>query len=382
MRPIVLGLFMGLFISGLGPSAQAASELCVEGPTTITINHLLGDAPPAGTELIISNCGEATSVLNWSSSLSGTAAPLVILSPSSGAIQPGQGQTGVEPSHIGTSAPTVHPSHGLQRVWLDLNLPGLASGFFSGQLTIRNDDTPSETVVINLNLNITSINFVPGDTLVGSISPANDTDAAAFYGLKGMSLRLTVRKSTEVSRLRITVLDTSAAALKSFTFKTNQTRRKRFTLDDHGLFLLRFESADGSTGAYRVETDRSLPSNATPRSLNKLKVKPVEGETFGMVTVKLAGLPGAQLNANILPLAPLNLGDLSFAFKTPSGQTFDTTNFDSSSQTGFHLVRLPLAEAGIFKLEIIVDRPLPGDRITVPIWPFQPKGNSEIDLDE
>lgn len=377
MRPILPVLTIGLLFSSLGPSARAASELCIEDPTSITINHLLGDIPPVGTQLVVANCGGSTDVLNWTSSFSGDTAPFLSLSPSSGTILPGQGQDQTDPTHFGTASQTAHPTHGRQQVLLTLNPFGLTSGIISGRLTFQNVDDASNTVVVNLTLNITSINFTPGDTLVGSIDPANDVDAAAFYGLKGMTLRLTVKKSTEVSSLRLTLLDPTSAPIKSYKFKTNKTRSKKITLEEHGLFLIRIESADGSTGAYDIRTGRDLPTNATPRSFNKIKVK----WPLTSVTVKFAALPGALVNANIFPKMPLGVNDIALAFQTPSGQVFDTSAFDSASQTGLHLVRVPIAEAGIFRLEISgMDKR--GDRVTVPIWPFQPKGDSIVDLDQ
>jgi len=384
MRSTVLALVIGLVFTGLGSSAQADSELCLEGPTTITINHLLGDVPPAATELIVSNCGDAADTLNWSSSFSGTAAPFMDANPISGVIVGGQGMDDIDPMHEGTSASSTHPTHGQQRVLVTLNQDGLVtSGSYSGQLTFQNDDNPTNSVVINLELNITSVNFTPGDTLIGSIDPASDSDAAAFFGIKGLTLKLKIKQSTEVSRLRITLLDPSAAPIKSIEVKTNKTRHKKFKLDEDGLFLMRIESADGSTGTYEIATNRGLPSSASPRSYNRLKPKRENpGDSTASVTVKIAALPGALMNANCIPKAPLDVSEISLALKTPSGQLFDTSDFDAESDTAIHLVRVPLAEVGNFKLIITVDGPQAGDRVRVPVWPFQPKGTSVIDLDE
>ena len=347
MRPLLLGLGIGLILSNLALADETA-ELCVDGPSNIAITHLLGDLPKADVELIIIRCGSTDAPLNWTSSITGPAAAFVSLNPASGTILPGQGMEYVDPIHVGTSAAGVHPSGGAQPARLAVDIPSLVSGFFVGTLTIQNADLPANSVNIPLTMNVTSVNFTPGDTLVGDIDPGSDSDAAGFYGLKGMTLRLSVRKSTEVRKLRITVLDSSSAPLKSFVVKPNKNRNKQIVLKEHDFYLLRVESADGSTGAYEIKTNRTLPGNAKPRTF----VKTVPGRS-DPVRVKFAGLPGALVNINILPVMPLNIGDISLtSFQVPSGGTFNTDSFESDSLTGWHYVRIPLAEAGIFELEL------------------------------
>ncbi|MFH0943633.1 MAG: hypothetical protein V2A76_00390 [Planctomycetota bacterium] len=377
MRSVRLALGFGLILSNLA-LADDSAVLCVNGPSSIGVVHLLGDLPPTDTELTILRDGNTDADLHWTSSISGTISSHVSLTPSSGTIHPGQGMEDVDPIHVGTYSLNVHTTGGAQRAQLSVNVSAMASGFYSGTLTIQNAEVPANFVNIPLTLNVTSINFTPGDTLVGEIDPEADADAAGFYGLKGMSLRLTIRKSTEVEKLRITVLDPSAVPVRSFVVRTDRNHNKKVVLDEHGFFLLRVESEDGTTGAYEIKTGRILPGNALPHTFFKKqnKVDPT------VVHVKFAGLPGAFVNVNFIPKLPLEVDEIQLtAFTVPSGETFNTSGFSADSLTAFHLVRVPLAQTGIYDLALRISG-IKGDIVRVPVWQFQPKGHSTINLDE
>lgn len=358
-------------------SAQAGDpDLCVRGPQTVQFTHLVGGRPPVGVEIRLYNCGDPETDLNWTSSVSGDLAQYVTVTPSSGVIRPGQGYEPDDPRQHGEDPESIHRTQGQQAVVVTVDPTRIIDPAVGGTLTFTNENDLDDTFSMPISLIVGQVDFIPGDKLIGNIGSAANFEAAAFNGLRGMKLQLKIRAQGGPTRLLVTILDENDVEMKSWNVRTNKNRSKQYTLKSDGLHKVRVESGDGSIGPYAILTGQKMPSRAKPKSLNKVKAD--KGTTW--VDTKFAAVPGAYLSANILPVAPLEPGEVNFGLTTPAGSTFNIQGFEQESLVGRHLLLVPIGEVGVYKLRVS-GLTLKGDRVTIPVIPFQPVGDSTVDID-
>ncbi|MBI4878705.1 MAG: choice-of-anchor D domain-containing protein [Planctomycetes bacterium] len=332
--------------------------LSVTGPNPIAFAYDAGGIPPDPVVLTLSNSGNQTVKLDWITAISGTLASRITAVPATGSIP---------------------PSGSPQTVEIQIDPIGLANGNYTGLVTIThqmNGGGNGNIFNFNVTLAVTKKSFAVGDTLLGSIDAEDDSDAAWFDGLKGMTLLLKIKPGDGIEKMRVCIVDEFDAVVKSWTLKGGETHNKQFDLEDSGFFALRFEGKKG-TGDYKVLTDRKLPDRAKPRTFTK--AEPKAGQS--LVEFKIGALAGAIVNANVFPKGGLLLTDITVTLLDPTGAVVNITAYKVTSLVAVHLVKVPLTLNGDYTLRveglIIV-----GDMVTVPIAPFQPVlGIADVDLD-
>lgn len=329
--------------------------LCVLGPTSVNVTHLVGDPNPAPIEFIVKNCGDLKDTLTWHSTLFGAAANFVTIDPPNGVIPPG-------------GAPVTVQVH--------LDPAGLAPGAYSGAFRLINSNKASNNFAAPVNFTVELATFTVGDLLLGGIDTPTDADLAVFFGLEGSTLKIKSVPQPGGLRPLLMLMDGEGVLLETWKMKKGKTTKKKFKVPASGTYQLRIEGAGGTTGDYKILSDRKLPQISKQRVVKG--VTPAEGSTSAEVEIGL--MPEAVLSANVEVKGSMTVEQLTVQFVTPAGQVFDTTAFSTTSLYGFHLVNVPLVEGGVYKL-VIGGFALPSDKVKVPVMPLQPpKGKDAVHL--
>ncbi|MFG0315634.1 MAG: integrin alpha, partial [Planctomycetota bacterium JB042] len=175
--------------------------LCVDGPTSVHVDHGAGMPPPDDVVFTLSNCGNVGAPLGWSVEVIGDVVGPVTAAPATGTIAPGGGPAAVTVA--------VDPS-------------GLGSGIHQGALRFLQDGVPVATVPVTLTVELAS--FDVGDALLGHAD--GGIDAAVFGGLEKSRLKLKVVPLEGDLRLRVTVIDALNQPVATFKTKAGKKAKK------------------------------------------------------------------------------------------------------------------------------------------------------------
>lgn len=317
------GLVLLAFLTSAASSA--AGDLVVDG-TPLTVMHVIGAEDPAPHVVQVANVGGTP--LFWAV----TADPPVAWL-----------QTDVT---SGTIAPA-----GAQAVTLTFLPVGVAAGSHATTLRFVNVAEPPDEAGLPVTLSVDHGLFVVGDRLIGLVDQFHHATDVVCDAVEGMLLKLTFRKTpAHKTRVSVQLIDPQGEIEQAFvfTFRPDKEHHRNKKLKRSGRYTLRVTPLDGDLGVYEIDTARKLPKSAA--GFTKKHVAPHGGKDS--VTLKVAALPGAQIDMVIKPVQGF-AGAPLLSIVTPLGTLLDTTGFVTDTpQGGLKLTGLPLPLAGKYHFEI------------------------------
>lgn len=328
-------------------------DLCATGPDEVILTHAFGDVTPT-ISYTVSNCGTGPG-MNWTASAVGAIATFISVDNPGGTIDELGGSQVVNVVFDLSAAPI-----GVQQ---------------NGAIRFFQDGAAKVAKVIRFTLLKTP--FELGDQLTGNLSVVDEKEVGAFEALSGQKVKLKFTPDDPALRARITIATANGVAIKSWkTKKKGKKTKKKVSVPSTGEFAVIIEVLSG-TGTYTIETNRNkLPKTAKPRLLTKLKA----GSGSDMVEVGIGAYAGAILNANVEATGATDINTLTVTLLDPSGATVNTSAFDFTSESAFHLVQAPLSDFGAYTLR--VSGMTSSDAVDVPLTPYQPdQAAGTVDLD-
>ncbi len=219
--------------------------------------------------------------------------------------------------------------------------------------------------------------FVPGDRLIGKVDGLGHTASASFQGLEGMTLTLTIPKTSTETTFVVVIADASGRVEKSWTVQAgpNDKTKRKWTLATDDEYTVRLVGVAGA-GAVELVTDRKLPASAKPH----VDVQKATKGTGATVFVA-QGLPGGVLSATFTPRKGF-AGPMTLAFKTPAGVVIDVTAFQqATADGGLLLAGVPLDQAGEYEIEVGGFGPKKKAKVKGALAPVQPPpGTATVEM--
>jgi hypothetical protein len=277
-------------------------------------------------------------------------------------------------------------------VFLYLDHKGLLPGTYTTYLKFINTYYPLDFEILEVTLTVGLPKFRAGDRIFGQIGAAGEQDELEFNAVEGMKLVMQVRSTSGDVKPKITVLwkenddypeftTTSEHIVDVITLKhSNQLVKKVIKLPaaPEGLFTLRVEGADGTSGGYIIHTKRKMPKRGNSY------VQKFKGLAEGETAIAFAHLlPGGMLDFSVDPNAKFE-GPLGLGVTTPSGSGINLTGYTQSMPTGDVLVEgiEGGAECGCFDLAFTGFGGGAKEKLRVLVLPYQPpQGKAKVYVD-
>lgn len=337
-------------------NAPTPATLCVAGPSNLVFEHQLGAPPPGDVAFTLSNCGNPDLSLPWTVETIDGGKGWLVADVVAGELLP--------------SGPPAEVRVGA--VVSDV----LSSGVHHGTVRFANSSVEGEFFDVPVTLTVALASFTVGDTLIGTIGAADDEDAAAFFGVQGMVLRVKVNGEGSPLKPWVAVTDEGGVEIKRWNLKgKGKVWKKSLTLPSSGVFQLRVGGRKGSVGGFAISTGRKLPGAAKPAVW--WHQAPLPGTP--LTEVQVLALPGAILSANLTPEG-IPLESLGVSLITPAGAEYDLGAFAAWSSGMIHLVKVPLGQPGAWRIR--ATGLTPDAAVTVKTYPIQPgAGSSTVSID-
>jgi len=338
------------------PLARAGGNplLCATGDALI-VTHLVGE--PLTMSYDLSNCGDPGDV-NWTSAVLGAITPLVTLDVAAGTISDANPVT----------------------VNAQFDFAAVPAGQYNGAIRFFQDGTPIIAKVIQINLQ--KIEFEVGDTVTGDLTGKGEREAGAVNVIEGLQVKFKFIPDDPSLRARITLLTDQGVPVKSWKTKKSKggnpkATKKKVTFPGSGIFAMFVDVIAGS-GGYTIETDRGkLPKTAKSR-LNTKVSAPTGSDT---AEVCVGAFANAIMNANVEAGSGVDINALTVDLIDPSGATVNTGAFEQTTENAFHLLQVPLADTGLYKIR--VSGLTTGDKVDIPVTPYQPdQASGNVSLDD
>ncbi len=333
----------------------ARTKLSVNGPTHVLVGVTGGGPPPADATWTLEHTGNVQIDLPWTAEVVDAPA-WVSLTASSGTLT-----STLPAATLGVS----------------LSTQALASGVHEATVIVRNGADPSDVHVLPIAVSVDTAVVDLGDTVNGTIAAADDADAAVFAGLEGTTVLLKLSPTTGGLKTRVSLFGPTGAIQKTITFKSKKkAQKKTLKLKASGLYRLVVEGVDGTLGDYVLLLQRKkLPGDAASKVFKNVTVKAGQSEA----TVAFTALPDAFASL-VVPIEDVSVGDLTFAFETPSGAIVAANPAPAYLPNALTLAKTGLGEAGDHRLQI--GGLATGEKIKLTLSLVQPPaGNASVTID-
>lgn len=344
---------LAFFLLAAGPAR--AQNLCVDAPPSDqTVSWSPGMPAPPEFTFTLSNCGDPQAQIDYSIAVLGQLANVFSVTPSNGTIPPGGGPVTV----TGTIDTSADP------------------GSYFGAVRFFDGPTVVQSWLLTVEIG-DAAEFVPGDTLVGVIDGAGDTDAGRFEGLKKMVVKIKVQPDPgSTAGMLVEVVDLFGGPVKQWNVKPGKGLKKKVKLPASESYVLRFTGTQGQ-GGFTAKTKYKLPKIAKPRLVKNLSPKNA-GEA---VSAAFGGLAGGIVSANVLPVGGVPVSQISASILDPQGGAVNTSGHKSSTNVGIHFVNVPIDETGVYQVQVTGLNP--GEKVKIALVPEPPaQGGDTVDVDD
>lgn len=319
------------------------------GAHALVFDHVTGGPAPAGQSIEVINRG-AAQPLSWTAT--DDSAHLSLL-PTSGVLTTLEGSDTI----VATADPTLAPL-GLTRMHATVHDDSFGEDPMQSPAALFELDAPR---------------FTPGDTLVGTLASAAFSDAW-FFALEDETIAFTVSATSGDLKPTLTLFDEQGGLLAALKLKHSTTGdTKSFTVPSDGLFRVRVEGREATSGDFLIATPPSLPAAA--KASSKKLAPPAPG---GLLVRDFACLPGATVDVTVAhlksdkPDLTLQILDVAEAATVPVGPFFERL------PTGGGILHAMPLNPGRYQLR--VSGFAGSESVRVTILPHQPAGTSIIAL--